>query len=213
MVTPEPARLEGPGTLLLRSRAVDPRVLMKTVAHCHARSVTSLVLDVSQGRMIRAFLAWPEHQLWRNYPGSDYFEVGIHDHRYGVSLQLVAGTVLSDIYEPHNNGRLYHHHRFTSGHMRVQTTALRQPERQRLLVTSRVLLTPLWTRMEHNQLHAVWVPEGKPAAWIVCTGLPCKATTNLYTTREVVGTSELYEPFRDRDAVLRHVKEFCNLEF
>lgn len=211
--------LIGVGTLMVKALDADPLVLLKTVAHCHARHVTSLVFEEAQGCLRRAFLVWPDHQLWRNDPYTDCFEVGIHDHRYGVALQHVAGTVRNDLYEIQQDGRLQtggrvlNHFTFATGHMRGPCRVNRQLQQRLLLIDRRLLQPGIWQTMDYQQLHTIWVPEGQPAAWVVYAGAACRQHTNLYTTREQIPLEGLYEPFPSRQAILDHVDEFCNLEF
>lgn len=108
-----PARLK---FLLGEVTAAPDAVLLKSIKHCHARHVSSIVVEENDGRQLRrCFLAWPQHELHRNVPTSDDMAVGIHDHRYGLILQHLSGDVVNYTWRRAEAADRFYEFRFRSG--------------------------------------------------------------------------------------------------
>ncbi|MCG8583716.1 MAG: hypothetical protein MI757_03295 [Pirellulales bacterium] len=153
--------------LLEAVEKADDEVLMMSRKHCHARHVSSIVVSREGDRLRRAFIAWPGHQLHTNRLGKG-LAVGIHDHRYDLSLKAISGDVCNTIYvEDEKAEHELNRWRFSSningdgGIVRDGTARVR--------VLRQTKLIDDWLHMSANVLHNVdcygpaawWVDEGR----------------------------------------------------
>lgn len=195
--------------LLSRVELAPEPVLLKSRMHCHAKNVSSVVVsELPNGSLMRAFLAWPGHRLYANSLESD-LEVGIHDHKYELSLELVAGNVKNVTYGRRINGRRLNEWRFRSGvetgiptATLVGTANIAETSRVSL---SREFLVTLYADTLHN------IECAGAAAWLVIEGTSHRETTTLLTAKGKVETGGLYEKFETRDDVIQHVLDWSRL--
>ena len=84
----------------------NPPCLSASRMNCHTRNVHSIMLSDVPGARIRLFIAIPEHDLYRNFPGAvqNYagrpeanteMSVGFHAHHCDLTLACVYGTFLN----------------------------------------------------------------------------------------------------------------------
>lgn len=173
--------------------------------HCHARNVSSIVIENNDGCLVRAFLAWPGHRLNTNHL-DDELAVGIHNHRYNISLMKIAGSVRHTTYTE-ISGNAFYEWAFRS----VLNGETAKPEllgMSGLKVQTDCTLGNDWLTISQEVLHDVSC-EG-PAGWWVREGRLQTRQTKLFTKSPTVATEGLYEPFLDRDEVIRHVAEWCS---
>lgn len=202
----------GVHTLKLLVEDASDDALMMSRQHCHAHSVSSIVVRNAAGRLTRVFLAWPSHSLHWNFPGSLAYEVGIHDHKYPLSLQLIHGTVENHTYDLSGSdcATLLREFRFTQsrevgepGVTEIGTAHLELDE-----------ITQLARHWEHwldaYALHTIWCPEGAPAAWVVSEGDVIKGSTRLFTNKPPVFNG-LYMKFDSPKHVRDHVEKFIEV--
>lgn len=181
-------------------------------AHCHAMNIDSVVLAKNpDGRLTRVFLVWPGHKLHANYPGSDRYTVGVHDHRYAVSLRLIRGTAVNHTFDRVPGGTPHTEYRFTSG------VATGTPRIEKLgtaglmVVESRPLVTFDDVTLPATAFHTVWVPGNVPTAWVVTEGPATRTTTTLFTNADTIDTDGLYRRFDSPAHLKRRVREFTAL--
>lgn len=199
MTTPDKAvRFSG-----LLSAVFESDNLLMSRKNCHAKNVTSIVTGVNGGCLIRAFVAWPGHDLKTNKLG-DVFAVGIHDHRYAIELKAIFGTVLNTTYEL-SVGAGFHRWRFRSG-LASGTPSVEFAGLTDVRQVSSQVLSDKWLRLEANELHGI-ACDG-PSAWWVREGNVEKAETTLLTVSDCVATGGLYDQFKSRQEVVEHVLEF-----
>lgn len=194
--------------LLSKVKAAREDVLLMSVKSCHADKVSSIVVERFEGRLLRAFLAWPGHQLHTNRLG-DKMVVGIHDHRYSLGLSLILGKVRNATYEYSHCGVEVHRWAFGSGVSSGQPKAAYYgtvqllTESMQYLTEDRGLLLPAW------KLHNIDCVG--PAAWWVREGQQVKVSTTLLTATESINLDGLYQRFESKDEVVSHVEEFLNV--
>lgn len=181
-------------------------------AHCHAMNIDSVVLAKNpDGRLSRVFLVWPGHKLHANYPGSERYTVGVHDHRYDVSLRLIRGTAVNHAFERFPGGTPHTEYRFTSGVATGKATVEKLGTTTLAVVESRPLVTFDDVTMSATAFHTVWVPGNVPTAWLVTEGVVTRTTTTLFTNAESIDTDGLYQRFDDPAHLKRRVREFASL--
>ena len=190
-------------------RLASEQDILMSRKHCHARNVSSIVLKNDGGRLLRAFLAWPGHGLGKNSP-SGTLEVGIHDHRYDLSLSLLAGGVENVIYKKvGDDGHMLQKWRFRSG-VESGTPHFEHLGTERLAEVSRFALKHgEITHMGDNVLHDIECHGA--CGWLVQEGETRKTETTLYTSASFIKTDGLYEAFSSRSEVLSHVAEWSRL--
>lgn len=193
--------------LLSAVRESGPEILMSR-KHCHAKNLSSIVVKNDNGRLLRAFLAWPGHELGRNYLGGE-LTVGIHDHRYDLSLKLIHGDVRSTQYQVANGGVVVHEWSFKSGGASGPPVATKVRNTRIDHAWNRWLNSDGWFNLDAFELHTVDCRN--LAAWWVREGEHQQDVTRLFTTCDTIDTTGLYQPFASRDEVIEHVEEWCRL--
>lgn len=186
--------------------------LMMSKKHCHAMHVSSIVLDSSGGRLLRAFLAWPGHELVNNASpyGATPLTVGIHNHRYDLTIHPICGFVLNVRYERsfacHPGAREYDSYEFRTG---VESRKLVANKiGSELLVRKHEHLITDKTTMEAEELHTIAVFG--VAAWLVEEGPLRREQTQLFSNSPIVADERFYEPFDDVRSVIDHCNKFMN---
>jgi hypothetical protein len=183
--------------------ASDGALLMSR-KNCHAKNVSSIVLAVEDGRLFRAFLAWPGHRLADNRPDG-FLEVGIHDHRYDLTLSLIHGDVCNVLYQPTDEGgHRLHKWRFSGGieSGEIVTTSLGMSS---LTETSREHLGHGYCMLLADDFHDIECRG--VCGWFVAEGERKKRGTTLFTNAAVSGEG-LYQPFTSRSDVIEHVYDW-----
>ncbi len=190
------------------SQASDA-ALMKSKTHCHAMDVSSIVLKDDGGKLTRMFLAWPQHELHRNCWPSQNFVVGIHDHKYDLTITPFIGLVTNEVYEVSDirQGTRFEKYLFCCG-----TTPGAFVSRcigvQYLKRVSDFLLTePVF--MKSRVLHTV--AAFGVAAWLVQEGELLTSETRLFTNVPFEPDPRMYQSFKSPDAVREHCFKFLEL--
>lgn len=182
-------------------------LLLMSRRHCHAGHVSSLVFDRSEHGLLRVFLCWPDHQLWKNEPVSQEWTVGVHDHRYDLTIHWLAGDVFNLMFDKHGSINTTEY-QFESGVMNGQPAMTKVGPQLLRCYSEEKVKGPitLWS----DDLHTMTVPRYRPAAWLVYEGLTRKTVTSLFTNTKP-SLAGLYEPFASTDEVRVHFEEFCSL--
>lgn len=142
----------------------------KAFRNCHADGLHSIVLHDETSNRVRIFYATANHSLWRNRAGHT-FSVAIHPHHCDIQLIGLFGKVMNDTYAlvPNPNGDFYeqeYQSAITTGTGKMVMTGRRcDPHLIRGEdLENRSVYMPAY------QLHSIYVPPGKPAAWMVIEG-------------------------------------------
>ena len=179
-------------------------VAMMSRLNCHAENISSIVVQNTGGKLLRAFLAWTGHPLDRNWLGST-LPVGVHDHRYSISLCGIFGHVFNDVYFRDPMGVRLNEWAFTSGEM-TSVPKVELIGADRVSLGSCTLLNDDWINMSAGCLHTIRVSGH--SAWWVQEGAISKLTTTLFTKADRVSSEGLYLPFRSKGDVVDHVTKF-----
>lgn len=196
-------------TLISLAERADESTILKSRKHCHAKHVSSIVLEEEDGQLFRAFLAWPGHCLDTNSPGGN-LTVGIHDHRYDITLSLIHGDVTNVAYsrDPGEGCHWLTKWLFQSG-VKNGTPKFEQVGGDYIRETSReTLRAGDWLLLHADTLHGIECSGA--CAWFVSEGAEKKTETTLYTNGQI-DASGLYESFGSRDDVVSHVREWARL--
>jgi hypothetical protein len=155
------------------------------------------------------FLAWPGHRLAENHLDGK-LPVGIHDHRYSLRLQLLAGRVRNTTYRLGGRGsRALREFSFRSGQMQGAPSVSFVGLAAIAVGVQDWLSVGEWLRLRARDLHDVEC-EGA-AAWLVEEGPVEQESTRLFTPRMEVDTRDLYRPFESAAAVREHVARFVSV--
>jgi len=152
-------------------------ILSKSLVNCHCKGMDSLLIKEGPG-MVRMFIARPEHELWRNNPGTFgvTFSIALHRHRTDVTLMPVLGELYNVEAAMGQSDPLV-------STVPMQSFSYASPILEKdgrggfapldraylpLRLRARRLLEPTHLAA----LHSVYVPKGKPAAWFIFEGEP-----------------------------------------
>lgn len=102
------------GSIMEAIQSASDETLMMSRMNCHAFKLSSIVLDNNGGKLTRMFMAWPGHRLHDNTFPNVYLPVGIHDHRYDITLIPVVGFISNEVYEINTSGCRFQQYRFVS---------------------------------------------------------------------------------------------------
>lgn len=185
-----------------------PETLMMSRKHCHAINLSSVVLKVdSSGSLTRIFLAWPFHYLQHNIWPAPNLTVGVHNHRYDITLTPCIGAVFNERYTYSATGDDYDEYVFVSGVKSGTFVANNIGSRRLEMIQSTLLTEPL--SMKADELHTVGCNH--MAAWIVQEGPEKQKTTRLFSNKKVEVDTRFYEPFINALEVKQHCLDFLQL--
>jgi hypothetical protein len=185
-------------------------ILMRSVKHCHALNVSSIVLSENEGRLTRCFMAWPGHQLERNTPENRFPVVGPHTHRYALTLRWVSGFVFNYTMRLSDQGshpENYDCWKFSSAITAHDGEPIRVPKGQVVLSEYSRSLCPAELSMDSRTIHSMSCSDY--SIWVVEEGQVVEENTWLFTPpKSPFITQGFYERFRSPDEVLEHVAKF-----
>lgn len=184
----------------------DDETLMMSMMDCHAPNLSSIVVKNEDGRLTRAFLAWPGNPMHRNTLNQD-LPLGIHNHRYSLTLHWMHGEVVNTLYDEDGWCEL-NKFRYTSA-MAVDGPKFESLGMARLGVTMDTTLGPgMVCYMSAETLHDVRC--GEIAAWLVEEG-PVEQEQTLLFSPSTIDMAGLYTPFYSPEYVRAHVKQWLEL--
>lgn len=148
----------------------------KSLLHCHARNVHSIMLLCSPGKTIRLFFAEPNHDLYKNLPinFSKGVSVGFHAHHCEITLYPVLGRICNwkiSLTKPASCTEL-----FLFGYRYKSAIGGGTPSFQWNKKMYWFNSYPVqWIEkhphyMTAKEIHTVGVAQGEPAAWLVFEG-------------------------------------------
>lgn len=201
--------------LLQRVKQAPSSALKLSRRDCHLQSVSSIVVSTEEGRLTRAFLAFPGHRLWENRVGHS-FPVGPHNHKYPISLTLIYGNVYNDVYVQTlaQYGDSFCTWKYRSG---VNDPAERRLEYQgeSLLTLYKTMKLPApragRVSLSEKVLHTISTDDNGIAGWWVEEGFPVQEETDLFTLTKDIDFVGLYGSFHSSQEVIDHVELWANI--
>lgn len=176
--------------------------LMMSRFDCHIKGLHSIVFKNDGGRLTRGFFTTPNHEMHRNYDiQRGKLSVGIHSHRYGLTLFGVSGMALNIQMRHSRFGTEFSAYRYKSKddiefiQFDKLTTHSLTPITQSVAVT-----------MDKDEMHTVFVQRGQCASWIVAEGQEENNYTMLYTN-ESPQCNDFISP-KSPDEVREFVRHF-----
>lgn len=183
---------------------------VRTILHCHARGVHSLLLH--EDPVVRVFVTDEDHVAHTNGLGDGVGayrfigqSVGFHRHRYDLKLSLLRGEVwnvfatimpgVAGLWSPFS--RCEYRSAIRDGESRLDFTG----EMVRLATDYQQLEVFASHFMRADELHTVAVPKGHVAAWLVQEFPTRTPPTDLsvYTMRSHFDPTGMYREGTDAD--------------
>lgn len=194
--------------------AASPEALMMSRRHCHCRNLSSIVVANSDGRLTRAFLAEPGHEMHTNGSNAARWAVGVHDHRYSLTLTGLYGVAHNYNYrvcDALDSKSLSVNHWLFRSAIPTGEAGLEPVGDAFIQRTEIEPLSPFNNRLRlpADRLHTVWCRETWKAAWLVEEGPVESEVTKLYT-RGTIDLRGLYQPFTSADDVRAYTHAFFN---
>lgn len=182
----------------------DPQSLLLSRKDCHTINVDSIVLARNCEKLVRMFIAWPDHELYEN--SEPPFSVGVHDHKYDICLERIAGEIYNEEYEVVNQGgyRL-NKYGFTGG---CGDCSIYFIGKENIALKDNYPIN--MNDIPHDSLHTIYVRRNKPAAWKVYEGETRKQTTSLYCHEEPC-LDGLYGTFATKHEIVERFERFIDL--
>ena len=142
----------------------------KSLLHCHAPHVHSLMILDSPEQRIRLFVAERPHNLWRNFRGH-YLSVGYHPHHCKVTLLVNSGTIynLKARFTVAEHGK-YTRFRYESKVKGDNITFVPDGKFYHNGIQVEPMLEGQSCSMYASELHTVGIKEGAGASWFVFEG-------------------------------------------
>lgn len=171
------------------------------IRNCHVRGLDSVVLRDGP-RMVRMFVAHPNHELWRNHASIlsvlvDRQTLALHPHHCDVTLRRVMGTIVNYTAELVEDPRGVLQECAYLSAIKDGVGAL-VPTGRRFrgdLLSFGAVRDDPGTFMLASAIHCVWVPRGASAAWTVSEGQEDPAyVQRCYTQTPTFDQSGMYQP-------------------
>ena len=167
-----------------------------SLINCHAVGMDSIVFKESSP-MIRAFVARPDHTLWRNTPQMDrLFSVAIHQHRQDITMVPVCGEICNVFFAGGDRSCFLYSYEYDSKILDGKGGFRSVSKEITVGLKMEPLRVPKFLRGE--VFHSVYVPQGTTAAWLICEGAPNQKYDSCCFTNdkalEKADFSALYQP-------------------
>lgn len=138
--------------------------------NCHAEGMDSIVFR-ERAPMIRAFVARPEHTMWRNSPTSgQLFSVAIHMHRQDITMVPLFGKIYNLFPDVTGHAIKLYAFNYSSQIADGKGGFAKDGGGRPCRVVMSELNVP--TKLRGLEYHSVYVPRGEAAAWLICEGSP-----------------------------------------
>lgn len=145
-------------------------ILEKSLLHCHAINVHSVMLLCSPGKTIRLFIGVPGHSLYRNTE-RQALSVGFHAHHCEVTLATHIGTVLNWRIQRIENGPIdLWRYRYESAITTGKPSFVQDREITAETLSDATIKPGHLEYMTASDLHTIYVPQDELAAWFVFEG-------------------------------------------
>lgn len=190
----------------LITNALEKGLPEKSLFNCHALGVDSVVVSEENNQLVRIFFAWQaEHQLDNLHTDNGQFTVGVHNHKYNISLIPLVGSFINyEVFlgdEETRHGQLYEFE-FQSGigsEMQLKYRNMRNIQSINLRELSpgdqRIMLAP--------ELHTVIVPKDGShlTAWMVIEGMEVNSSLFYSPIEEPsIDATDMYIPMKRAEA-------------
>ncbi len=179
--------------------ATDEHLLL-SIKDCHIKGLHSIVFGMSNhwdAQLRRIYLSEP-NALPKG-------KLGIHDHKYPLTMQLVDGAVVNttSIIGEAEGSEEYYHHLFKGSASKESSWVSVGTTRAYESVSTRLMRDPL--SLKANELHTVHVLGGKKASWRIREDDVSRAGTTQLLTSE----SSVTLPSYTRWETASDVRAFC----
>jgi hypothetical protein len=172
------------------------QIAAKSLRNCHAEGLDSIMFDDTPEDRVRCFVAHESHNLYRNSAGNK-LSVAFHSHHCDVKLVPIFGEVWNVSTIGANGGLVYqayeYHSEITNGSGSFKRAHEDLDWRVRLV--GHELTRPF--QMAAKDVHTVFVPADKSAAWFVYEGAEDPDYNGLAWSNDDLGKfdfSPLYKP-------------------
>jgi hypothetical protein len=146
-------------------------IASKSLINCHTVGVDSVVFDDTSGKVVRAFIANENHNLYFNSPWSNGpLSVALHAHHCDVTLKPIFGNVWNITPGGAMDGQRYAAYKYQSTITTGHGSFIRGDEGDDMLVRLREGIVRCSIKLPAAQVHSVCVLRGKLAAWWVYEG-------------------------------------------
>lgn len=151
-------------------------ILKNSLINCHAVGLDSIVLKPAPN-MVRVFITRENHSLWRNNPDTGtLFSIGIHPHHCDVTMVPLTGGIANIVLgsgSPTHKLHQFEYHSGITDRVGAQAKAsgsgfMYTGKDVRVCLKHQPLRYP--TTLMAKEMHSVYVPKGKRAAWLICEG-------------------------------------------
>jgi hypothetical protein len=181
------------------------QILARSLMHCHAPHLHSIMLLECPGKTIRLFVAEAGHNLWCNAPEeiSQRQSLAIHPHHCDLTLIATTGNVWNWIFEE----GVFNSAPFSEFEYNSQITKGKigfQKKGEAWLRSVEYLPLDIGEpkHLHAKEMHTVVVPEGQIAAWFALEGKEdatyesrCFSMTDL----EAQNFDHLYKPMNETE--------------
>ncbi len=188
------------------------QILSRSLLHCHAKNVHSIMLLECPGKTIRLFVAEPNHELWKNNRVNIFYEqtVSFHAHHCELTLLPVTDCVgnweMRKVYSVPGSGiappssdeldEYQYQSKITHGKI-----GFKKLGSQYLSTTAYDFLTPGVSHyMPAETIHTIFLPRGVAAAWFALEGRENPEHDNKcwsFTDQSKIDFSEFYKPMSE----------------
>lgn len=146
-------------------------IASKSLINCHTVGVDSVVFDDTPGKVVRAFIANENHNLYRNSPWSlETLSVALHAHHCDITLKRIFGEVWNITPVGALSGKRYASYKYQSTITTGHGSFIRGDEGEDILVRLKETQLKRTMNLPAAQVHSIVVLRGKTAAWWVYEG-------------------------------------------
>lgn len=177
-------------------------ILAKSLVHCHAVNLHSVMLIDKPESRVRMFIADEGHNLWFNRPASnDSLEliqsIAFHPHHCEVTLDVFKGRLGNWVVIPRDDGEL------TLNKFRYKSKILspsdhgfhREGEEKLHSLAHRQWFPGEYVYMPARTIHSVYVPKDEVCAWFVYEGREDPNYQSVcWSNATAISTEGLYQP-------------------
>lgn len=145
---------------------------MTGLRNCHAHGVDSVVLSTyPDGRPhVRMFVTRPDHTLWRNSALHGFASIAVHSHRADLMLKQIYGPVFNVRARVEKGGLeqdTFSSWAYESALLRRYAPGFSELGARFLSTKNEDMRGHKVVFMDAGELHTVFVPKGREAAWFV----------------------------------------------
>ena len=141
-------------------------IASRSLVNCHTIGMDSILFDDTPGKRLRAFFANEDHELWKNgLPFEHELSVGLHSHHCAITLDPIFGTPYNVIESALGINSSWSSFKYQSKISTGKGGFVNVGELKKFRLAAIPLYVP-W-HMKASEIHTVYLPKGKIAAWFV----------------------------------------------